>query len=174
MRKRRALGSFNRWRRSRGFGVHSTFAYRLITETLRCKDGYYEYRAIERLEPEVQPQLKMLLRLVCMLRPRMFRGLGTLSDTADNIIGNADSEIEVKSETPDMLFVSHEASYGIDDVLECVKRGGTVFFDSIDANLHAIEVLSHEMAHGMTFSNGKFFIAVGRRDLPRQHFEINF
>ncbi|MCH5224833.1 MAG: hypothetical protein J1D77_02495 [Muribaculaceae bacterium] len=39
---------FLRWRHSKGFGVHSPYAYRFVTEVLRPGNyGYYAYREIE-------------------------------------------------------------------------------------------------------------------------------
>ena len=42
--------SYLRWRHSRGFGVHSPFAYRFVTDVLRPGQyGYYAYHEADRL-----------------------------------------------------------------------------------------------------------------------------
>ncbi|MCM1449167.1 MAG: hypothetical protein NC082_02385 [Clostridiales bacterium] len=173
---RRPWSAVKRWWRSRGFGIHSPFAYDFITNTLRCHHGYYEYRAIEQLQPAVQPQLKLLLRVVCRLRPRSFLPMGALAHDAIRVVTSVDSSIVVatNSEHTDMLFISNHARYDTRQLLDCLNSGGTVLFDSQNDNRHAIGQLRQVMQHGMTFSNGKCFIAVGRNDLPRQHFELNF
>lgn len=73
---------YKRWRHSRGFGVHSPFAYALVREGLRLSHGYAFY-ADE--DPRILPQkgrkagslnLKMraevLLRLLVFLRQTIF------------------------------------------------------------------------------------------------------
>lgn len=74
-----------RWRRSRGFGVHSPFAYNFITKVLREKDAeYYAYAEIAAFCPKARraglneifagkdmsiPEAHMLFRVLCHFNP---------------------------------------------------------------------------------------------------------
>lgn len=66
---------FDRWRNSHGFGVHSPFGYQLVERVVRrCRGyAYYAYDDIDRAcspsEHRIADKAKMLLRLVCFLRP---------------------------------------------------------------------------------------------------------
>lgn len=42
------ITSFNRYRRSRGFGVHSPFAYYFIKRVIKEQWGYYAYEDIDK------------------------------------------------------------------------------------------------------------------------------
>ncbi|MCM1224393.1 MAG: hypothetical protein NC548_59090 [Lachnospiraceae bacterium] len=59
-----------RYRHSRGFGVHSPFAYRLITECLRERLPYYAYAGFTGLEQ------CLAFRLAVFFQPRRIRGMG--------------------------------------------------------------------------------------------------
>lgn len=69
-----------RWRNSHGFGVHSPFGYQLVERVIKCtKDyAYYAYADIDRCcrrehyHKSIASEAKMLLRLVCFLKPHSF------------------------------------------------------------------------------------------------------
>lgn len=56
---------YKRWRHTRGYGVHSPFAYRLITEAIHPKHGYVYYAE---LGPGMTPLQRTLLRMDIFLR----------------------------------------------------------------------------------------------------------
>lgn len=66
--------TLTRWRHSRGFGVHSPFAYRIITDAIRLKDeyAYYGYSEICRVcrksrNLKAEKDARLLLRLSAIL-----------------------------------------------------------------------------------------------------------
>lgn len=76
--------SYRRWRHTRGYGVHSPFAFQLVSDILRLQNrySYYGYRSIERemsanlhsRNPEkytrkAEKEAKLFLRLVAFLNP---------------------------------------------------------------------------------------------------------
>lgn len=62
-----------RWHRSRGFGVHSPFAFHFITGILREEAQYYAYTDIDKAtvgrERSDRRDLKAIFRAVCHLQP---------------------------------------------------------------------------------------------------------
>lgn len=67
---------FKRWRRSRGFGVHSPWAYTVITDILTPHYAYYAYPKVNGLFTE-QPRLgRMVYRLLAYLQPAAVDVLG--------------------------------------------------------------------------------------------------
>lgn len=65
----RISDSYKRWRHSRGYGVHSPFGYRIVTEAIRphSRYGWYGYAAIRREchseSQQVESEARMLLRI---------------------------------------------------------------------------------------------------------------
>lgn len=72
----------NRWRHTRGYGVHSPLAYRLVTECIR-PNRHYRYYADDlidttlRKQPRAQRQARLLLRLQAQLPGERFLILGS-------------------------------------------------------------------------------------------------
>lgn len=71
--------AYVRWRHSRGFGVHSPFAYNLVRMAIHPGDyGYYGYSDIDRVllspgykaYPHARDDARLLLRLLVQLRSR--------------------------------------------------------------------------------------------------------
>ena len=58
------LAYYKRWRHSKGFGIHSPFAYRFITEVLCQPLPYYSYSRIGS-----DKDLRLLVRLLAFFRP---------------------------------------------------------------------------------------------------------
>ena len=73
---RKAARCYLRWRHTRGFGVHSPFAFRLQQQVVRPGDvTYYGYRDIDQALDEnastrIRSEARMLLRLAVFLRPK--------------------------------------------------------------------------------------------------------
>lgn len=78
--------SYRRWRHTRGFGVHSPFAFKLVSDILRlpARYGYYGYTDIEKVAAaerrkrhsanqeytrKAKKEAKLFLRLVAFLNP---------------------------------------------------------------------------------------------------------
>lgn len=154
--------SIGRWRRSRGFGVHSPFAFRFITMVLRSRDAYYCYPQLEVMpDPEWH---KLLFRLVCEFQPSCIEAI-RLTDGERKAIELADSRAEVvtgvlDSYSSDIRLFGH----GTEVLIERNVAGQDGRWTSLLASMTA----------GMTFTNGRTGIAVVRHDLPRQDFDISF
>ena len=60
-----------RWRHRRGFGIHSPWAYEIITEALCAKSQFYKFQEIEGTEADRQ-----LFRLFVWLKPKHYIAAG--------------------------------------------------------------------------------------------------
>lgn len=60
-----------RWRHRRGFGIHSPWAYEIITEALCTKSQFYKFQEIEGTEADRQ-----LFRLFVWLKPKRYVAAG--------------------------------------------------------------------------------------------------
>lgn len=186
LRAYRYIPGFRRLKRawrSRGFGIHSPFAYRFVTRVLREDGEYYAYTSLRRVAVTGRRfrNISLIFRLVCEFRPRFVVLSGrhdnslaqavTLADSGVRIVGTLP---ESAAETDSFLYVSLGADgSGIEDVLtEIQARGGVGVWIDIPRGLR--DRLKEGLHCGMTFSNRRAFLAVCRQDLPRQDFEVNF
>lgn len=173
-RRRPITRWFSRFRHSRGFGVHSPFAFSFITQTLRDKSSnYYLYPALDYNGGDNTDTLKLLLRVLCRLHPASVRVIPRAgNDVITDIVKEVDSTTSInQAESPELIITNDIPDKDRDLLVKCLACGGSVFFFN---NEETAWDIVETMTHGMTFSNGRILIAVGRRDLPRQHFELYF
>ena len=94
-----------KWRTSHGFGVHSTFAYNLITKVIRQTSAhYYAYAEIDSLCPKGRrigatdnfsgfhyaiPDARLLFRLLCHFNPVEVIDVGNGHEVTNTILERA-------------------------------------------------------------------------------------
>lgn len=99
------MGWLKKWRTSHGFGVHSTFAYNLITKVLRQTSAhYYAYAEIDSLCPKGRrtgvtdnfsgfhyaiPDARLLFRLLCRFNPVQVIDVGNGHEVTNTILERA-------------------------------------------------------------------------------------
>ena len=146
----------------------------MLMNTLREPSAYYIYDTIEAMPAQCQGDLRLLVRLISRLRPESFRAAGAIAPAAGRVAVLTDSAIVIDSENPDMLVIGEGSAITPAEAVNCFECGGTVLVLDVDSSPSIARAVAGLNDHGMTFSNGRTLIAVGRRDLPRQHFELYF
>lgn len=155
---------WQRLRHRRGFGVHSPFAFRFITEVLNPPRGYRYYA--EECCPDRTGRI--LARLTGFFAPSgvAYCGRGACALSAPGAprvpVGSADMiVIDLRDGCPD-------------DVLRRVSRGGVVVFALHHSGGRILSLLAG-MPYGMSFRNASTrAVLVVRRNLPRQDFWVGW
>lgn len=166
---------FGRYRHTRGFGIHSPLAFRIITEIIGDSGdtGYYTVSA-SHISGAIMSRkdYRRVVGLICLLRPAsVFTGDETLDQAISTYI---DSSIRIDSTEPEMIVsaaggVPHPAM-----LTACLRRGGTVVITDCRDCRDVADVMLQAMDNGISLSGRRMLIAIGRKDLPRQHFELTF
>lgn len=155
------MGWLAKYRHSKGFGVHSPFAFRFITEVLGERYPYYDF---ERLK---NPHQRLLYRIAARLSPASF-GVTGQADGAP--VSMACPHAEQRSGAVDLLVAGADAV--AEEIFPTLTAGGVVVIDGKCRTLvEALKVHLDTIGHGMTFDNGKdLCILVAYTRLPRQDF----
>lgn len=182
-----------RWRRSQGFGVHSPFAYSFITKVLREKEAiYYAYDDIaaccrkEKIMPIAQAH--MLFRILCYFNPTQVIEIGQGNEVTRLIIERAvpkaqslawqpGQDVPIDENAEPFILInridSHELPEAATFLRTTIGNSNTVVAMTDMPSVAPLwQATCRAIQHGMSFSNGHTGIMVGRRSLPRQHFEI--
>lgn len=159
------LTYFRRWRNSRGFGVHSPFAFAFITDVLRQRCAYYAY---EQLANEAA--VRTLFRVALHLRPN------SIAVFADSKWRKAVELACVKAHISDNIA---DADFIVIDLAKHPEIDPTQYVGkhvvAVGRARNSWRDLLNAMPNGMTFDNGKTIaIAVAYRHLPRQDFKLFF
>ncbi len=177
---------WSKLRRSRGFGIHSPFAFDLVLRTLRERDHYYVYSEISRMRQEAvrngakdlpsEKVLRLTVRLIARFKPRRVMICGDSSGLIAGAVKLADSRISISTEGPSMVILTGhgDATEGVETAAATVRAGGVVFLLDRRKAPHAAETIRSAMQRGMTFYSRHKLLAVGARHLPRQDFEIAY
>ena len=142
-----------RWWRGRGFGVHSPFAFRFITETLHCPApyGYYAYEELRRLWHEAPRHGRMpLRRLLAIYR------VG---------VRFAPDAVELRGSDPHGLATAalHMAAG---------KQRNSTRRVTVHCDMAGWDESVAAMTCGMSFTNRRWGVTVADEQLPLQHFEV--
>lgn len=151
-----------RWRSARGFGIHSPFAYRFVTQVLHPQGiyGWYAYRIA------ADTRFRLAVRLLAYFNPSSVAlSVGTAdSATYLKIIQAVCPQAKISKNGP--------AAFYITDSEPLPATSGLI------VGKHTPELLEKaqkSLAHGMTFHNGRSIAAVAALPhLPRQDFELKF
>lgn len=164
-----ALGTWlSAKRHARGFGIHSPFGFRFVTEVLCSQACYYAYRDI----PDERRGLWRLFFRICVYFDMPVEALGSDADMMVEIHLKACGSSPRKK--GDLLALSP----GCGPVgLERLLRADVVFFvdtDSEDVRL-ALERMVAAADHGHYYTNLRgVSVFVNRPTLPRQDFKVAF
>lgn len=157
------MGWIARYRHSKGFGVHSPFAFRFITEVLGERCPYYDFRRL----PSAHQRL--IYRIAARLSPATFGVVGE----ADGLpVSMACPHARQRDGAVDLLVAGPGASPGA--LMPVIDAGGVVVIDGkARALVDAAKAYLDTKGHGMTFDNCKdFCILVAYPHLPRQDFPV--
>lgn len=170
--------------RSRGFGIHSPFAFRFITSVLRGCGAYYSYPAIRQLSVNSRDfrDLAIIFRIICDVCPPLILLAAADTESIRATIAYADSRIPVRMACEDiadssiadksLLYIYGDNTSAMTAAAKVFDREGIVV--ARDTTRAYTEAIISILRHGMTFTNGQMTIMVSRHDLPRQDFEISF
>ena len=161
------LNRYSCWRHGRGFGIHSPFAFSLITEVLRQKLPFYGYADISR-----DRRMRLLYRLVVRFRPRRVMIVSSQPALLEATVCRASRLVSLVDSAPDML-VADAVDCSADAIGRLLRPGMSALILNADKSTRA--VLSEAMPCGMLFDNrhGTMVIAA-LEHLPRQDFDVKF
>ena len=183
---RRLWRPLGRARRSRGFGVHSPFAFRFITLVLRdSRSVYYSTGKIRDFAAgrRRRRNLAMLFRIVCDRKPQTLVLPPDLPEAERRVIHMADSRLQpiTPAEALTLPAGSCRLFICLPELSAENLQAGRRVLSSEDSTLVLLRADSQRLAtlkdglvHIMTFTNGKYAVLVSRHGLPMQNFEINF
>lgn len=155
------MGWIARYRHSKGFGVHSPFAFRFITEVFGERYPYYDF---DRLTSARQ---RLVFRIAARISPATFGVAGIADGTPMQMAcphaGQRDGAV-------DLLLAGSGTSP--DELIPTIDAGGVVIIDGNARELvDSAKAYLDTKGHGMTFDNGKdCCILVAYTHLPRQDF----
>lgn len=192
------LTSLNRYRRSRGFGVHSPFAYYFIKRVIKEHCGYYSYPVINRAADRAdmsRSEARLLFRVanyfnqpVMMVAAENAAAMTALQSVASAAtvchVGSVDDGMRCMSAIGDnrpFLYVDPSSLLGDDElkslVTDIIARQGIVVIGRMkrcNRSRRLFNDVEAAMKRGMTFSNGTTAVVISDDKLPRQRFSLWF
>lgn len=164
---------YKRWRHSRGYGVHSPSAYRLVMEVIRPSTlyAYYAYPLLHSLAGGEYSarELKLLYRVLVDFHPTTVCING--SDTLKSVVQLALPEAEICAAgvgKADFAVVGRDCE-------ECpVPPCGCEAAFFFGRRHKALDMMTEGMRRGHIFLGKRHALIVNRADLPFQTFTLNF
>lgn len=160
------LNILRRRARAKGFGVHSPFAYKFITEVLSEHLSYYDY---DKLSDRCD---RTLYRIAVFFRPHSI--YSTRAGDAKAIFMACVHAGKADVESCDMAVFSDACD--VEAMVKCIRRQCNIILigNARDA-LSSLKELLQETQRGMLFDNTKdLCVIVPNHKLPCQNFELKF
>lgn len=176
--------------RSRGFGIHSPFAFRFVTCVLRERGEYYAYREMREFIGNSGrfKSMSLIVRLVCEFRPAIVAISGDanvdilsrsvrLADSRADIVKASDFktddfDVATAQNEPSLLYVITDHSADEQTAARISSRADAIV--CLGQGMELFGRLKANQPVGMSFKSRRAAVIVNRRDLPRQDFEVNF
>lgn len=162
------LTLFRCMRHRRGFGIHSPFAFRFVTEVLAQRLPYYGYTDISG-----DPRIRLLFRLTVYFRPSTVAVFSSEPQLLCQAIHKASPGAHItNTSTPDFI-VADAADFPPEAYSRLIAGGASaLILNALPATRHAI---ASAISHGMIFDNRRSTLVVASLShLPRQDFDVWF
>ena len=176
-----------RWRHSKGYGVHSPYAYRFITEVLHPgKYGYYAYNQLESLSrglikgnPSIIRNAKFLIRLLIFLHSKRIITLGEKYPAAQLaakalklVYFNCESGSKVTYKTGDLLVITSPKDIDLYLVENAIEHNVPMFAFNPSHELR--RVLSAPIESGVLFTGISKMLLIPRPEMQYVSYEIRW
>lgn len=170
--------SYKRWRHTRGYGVHSTFAYRLLTEAITCPYAYYGYSDVNRMfdprqrHSRTAERARLVLRLAAWLRPDSYAltdSRAAVLKTAMRVGHKAAKPVAVANSS---LVISPNGGQSLDALASAVVRGASVV--AFEISEEASRSLVDKLTEGVAFIARDALILVPRPQTAKAVYTANF
>ncbi len=179
MNYRNPLIWLHRIRKRCGYGVHSPFAFELLTQVIYSPGQYYAYRELNGLHsladrvlrPRRRAVDRLLFRLVNSRQPRTLGMVGGNERTRQYLQAASSQTMMVElGQSPDFLY------YDADDILQVpvVNEGGTLVVDHLRRHRRVWRALRSDERYTVLFDLYDIGIAFRRSDLQRDYYVVNW
>ncbi|MCI9607203.1 MAG: hypothetical protein HFJ94_03370 [Muribaculaceae bacterium] len=152
--------------RTRGFGIHSPFAFKFVNDVLRCRNAYYAYSTIGTSAAD-----RRLYRILLHLAPSAVVRSGPLSPGQHAAIDAALSDTAASPQCHKAVIVSPGSIVGIAYIKRILADGGCAVFTDL-RKPDCAEIFSQVYRCGMSFSGIRQAVITGRPSLPHQKFDV--
>ena len=156
-----------RIRRSKGFGIHSPFAFNFVINVLRLSNRYryYAYHTLPKGEA------RMIFRIANSFNPSTITEYG---EPCPLDAFDARKSTLIPEDNP-FVIVSNAALAPTKRLLDVAQSTGVIIVRGLQHSAAQKALWESVMAcdrSGMSFSNNKIGIFVASPKLPRQHFSL--
>ena len=176
---KRLCAPYLRFRHTRGFGIHSPYAYRFVTDVLRPGDyGYYAFERLchlGNLSPKNEAEARKIVRLLIFLKAQK-----VVTDSFMPSVSAAAFALNIPCITiqegkdycfaeGDVLFTTRKGTAGI------LKRGRTIPGAIMAVNPHQelLDIITQPRDHGLLLNGKRNILLIPRKDMAYVCYEIN-
>ena len=175
-----------RWRHSRGYGVHSPYAYRFITDVLKPGIyGYYAYNLLPSLSKgqsidsgKFYKEAKFLIRLAIFLSIKRIISYGKRLPEAQIaakalkiLYYGCDGHAEVRFKRGDLLIIPENHSLPSIIIEKAIENNVPVF--ALNPSKELRKILESPIKNGLLFTGQTRILLIPRREMEYVAYSIN-
>lgn len=172
--------------RSRGFGVHSPFAFRFITGVLRGSGRYYAYPALRQISVNRREyrDYTLLFRVVCDTAPDLvcisvgeeraeaIRAVVSAADSRIKVVEPAVGLISLSGSDRPLVYMEDDPVASVEVAKSVAASSGIVIMSKCSSRIS--REVEEAAGSAFIFTNGMMTLIVSRPDFSRQKFELYF
>lgn len=179
------IKAYKRWRHSRGYGVHSPFAYSFVCETIKEDWPYYAYDRLDAVTRDMRPEVslsprrvRLLFRIFARFNPKrvMIAGATTNAAIEAECLSMACPSAKITDNMAEVDIIVVNSDFRIQSLQKDKNRNFAAVFMGKEAyRSQARRILREGVEHGISFDNGRdMSVIVADRRLSRQTVDVNF